>query len=150
VFQKLFGINRYVPWPVHHSSIVTSAHNIVFEKEINPIGYSPCSYIQASNKIIIGTNVIIGPGVSIISDNHNIYDFTKYSIDSPIIINDNSWIGARATILAGVELGEHTIVAAGAVVTKSFKEGNCIIGGVPARKIKEINEYKSSINYYDN
>jgi len=44
--------------------------------------------------------------------------------------------------LPEVELGEHTIVAAGAIVTKSFLEGNQIIGGVPAKVIKKINKYE--------
>ncbi len=44
----------------------------------------------------------------------------------------------NSTILPGVEIGNNTVVAAGSVVTKSFPDGNCIIGGVPAKKIKEL------------
>lgn len=48
----------------------------------------------------------------------------------------------NCSILPGVTLGEHTIVGAGSVVTKSFPEGNCVIAGNPARKIKELESIK--------
>ena len=54
------------------------------------------------------------------------------------MLGKECWIGSNAVILPGVRLGEHTVVGAGAVVTKSFEEGWCVIGGVPARKIKDI------------
>ena len=44
----------------------------------------------------------------------------------------------NSVILPGVVLGDHTIVGAGSVVTRSFEEGHCVIAGVPARKIKEL------------
>jgi acetyltransferase-like isoleucine patch superfamily enzyme len=59
-----------------------------------------------------------------------------------VTIEDDCWIGRNVTILPGVTLGPHTIVGAGAVVTSSFPEGWCVIGGVPARKIKEITKPK--------
>jgi len=69
------------------------------------------------------------------------YNFSLHVPENPIKIGKNCWIGANAVILPGVELAEHTIVAAGAVVTKSFLEGDCVIGGVPAKVIKKIGEY---------
>jgi acetyltransferase-like isoleucine patch superfamily enzyme len=141
IFQKVFGINYKVPWPVHWSSIVTHSKNIKFNKELIPLGYSPGCYIQARNGIVIGSNVLIASGVKIISSNHELIDYTKYTKNKPIIIGDNCWIGANCVILPGVELGEHTIVAAGSVESKSFPRGNCIIGGIPAKKIKDIEPY---------
>ena len=88
-------------------------------------------------------NVWIGPRVSIISKNHSISDYTKYTESSPVIIGKNSLLLAGSTILPGVELGEHTIVAAGSVVTKSFPEKDQIIGGIPAKVIKKIEAYGS-------
>lgn len=57
---------------------------------------------------------------------------------APIHIGKNVWIGSNATILAGVSIGDGAIVAAGAVVTKNVPP-NTIVGGVPAKVIKEIN-----------
>lgn len=106
----------------------------------NNVGISQNCFIAARGMIRIGNNVIIGPGVSIFSENHI---FNK--IDIPIVfqgetrsdvtINDDVWIGTKATILAGVTIGAHSIIAAGSVVTKDVPEYS-IVGGVPARIIK--------------
>jgi acetyltransferase-like isoleucine patch superfamily enzyme len=107
-------------------------------------GYMLGCYIQAANGIEIGKNVRIGPSVKLISANHDIYDYDKFIKTNPIILNDNCWLASNVTILPGVEIGEHTIVAAGAVVTKSFKQGNCILAGVPAKVVKTISPYKEN------
>ena len=57
----------------------------------------------------------------------------------PIMIKDRAWIGANATILTGVTIGKNAVVAAGAVVTKDVPD-NCMVGGVPAKIIKEIDQ----------
>ena len=56
-----------------------------------------------------------------------------------VLIRRNAWIGANSTILPGVTVGENAIVAAGSVVTKDV-EANTIAGGVPAKKIKDIDQ----------
>ncbi|MCD6108949.1 MAG: acyltransferase [Thermoplasmata archaeon] len=88
--------------------------------------------------IKFGKNVRIGHNVQIITRNHTIDNPDYPDERKEVVIGDYCWIGANAVILPGVHLGPHTIVAAGAVVTKSFPEGHCIIAGVPARKIKGI------------
>lgn len=140
-FQRILRINSHVPWPVHFSSIVINPKKIKINYWRPYPGYMPGCYIQAINGIEIGKNVRLGPGIKIISANHDIQDFNKHVVEKPIKIGDNCWIAANAVILPGVELGDHTIVAAGAVVSKSFLEGNCIIGGVPAKIIKKIDKY---------
>lgn len=62
------------------------------------------------------------------------------------------WIGMNSVILLCVELGNHTIVAAGSIVTKSFKDGYCVIVGVPSKKIEDLNkenivEYKNKYEF---
>lgn len=58
----------------------------------------------------------------------------------------NCWIGSGAIILAEVNLGNHVVVAAGSVVTKSFEEDNILIAGTPAKIIKRLDEYKGDFN----
>lgn len=146
IFQRVFRINSASSWPVHWSSVVSSPKNISFKDEITPLGYSPSSYIQATNGIIIGSNVIHAIGLKIITSNHEMNDFTKHTKNKPIVIGDNCWLGANVTILPEVELGNHVIVAAGSVVSKSFLEDNIIIGGVPAKILKKIEPYNG--NHY--
>ena len=75
----------------------------------------------------------------IFTQNHNFGDRTKLireqgATRKPVIIEDDVWIGARVILLPGVTMGRGSVVAAGAVVTKSFPPFS-IIGGVPARII---------------
>jgi acetyltransferase-like isoleucine patch superfamily enzyme len=82
--------------------------------------------------------VACGPGVKIISKNHDLYDIWSFSGYEDVHIGNYCWLGANSVILPGVILGDHTIVGAGAVVTKSFPKGYCVIVGNPARQIKKI------------
>lgn len=87
-----------------------------------------------------GDNCFIGPQVGIYTASHPLDPAERNSgieTANPIIIGDNCWIGGHATVNPGVVLGNNIVVASGAVVTKSFSS-NVIIGGNPARIIKEI------------
>ncbi len=137
-YQKILRINSHVPWPVHPTTVVKAPENI--QRGNRSPGLSPWCYLDGRNGIIIGDNTWIGPRVSLISMNHDVYDYTKYIKEKPIRIGNNCWIATGAIITAGVELGDHTVVAAGSVVTKSFP-GNVLIGGVPAKVIKELGDY---------
>lgn len=143
-FQRILRINSHVPWPVHWASIVSSPHKIK-RKYWRPYpGYMPGQYIQAMNGIEIGKNVRMGPGVKIISGNHDIYNFDIHVKSEPIVIGDNCWLSANCVLLPGSRLGNHVIVAAGAVVNRCFPD-NCVVGGVPARVLKEIEQYKGRV-----
>lgn len=101
--------------------------------------------IQCYEKIVIGNDVCISEEVIIRdSDNHYIYR-PGYKMSSPIIIEDNVWIGLRATILKGVRIGKGSIVAAGAVVTKDVPP-HSLVAGVPARIIKTGIEWGKEYN----
>jgi len=88
--------------------------------------------------ITIEDNVLIAPKVSLVTEGHPTSIEDRHSlIPQPIRIKKNAWIGANATILGGVTIGENSIVAAGAVVSKDVPD-NSIVGGVPAKCIKNI------------
>lgn len=128
--QNVLDINNDIPWMVHFTSRVIG--NITIGENVwISFAVSGGCYIQGGNGIIIGDNTIFAPGVKIISANHASRHFDVWVEDNPIIIGKNCWIGANAVILPGVILGDNVIVAAGAVVTKSFSD-SMIIGGVPA------------------
>lgn len=57
-----------------------------------------------------------------------------------IELGDHCWLGTNVVITPGVVLGPHTVVGANAVVTKSFPEGYCVLGGVPAKVIKRLDD----------
>jgi acetyltransferase-like isoleucine patch superfamily enzyme len=99
-------------------------------------------YIDGRNGIEIGQNVWIGPKVDLISRNHDVCNYQQYVEEGPIVIGDDCWLGAGSTILPGVTLGNHVVVAAGAVVTKSFEEDDVILAGVPARIVKRLEAYQ--------
>lgn len=136
-YQKILGINRKASWPVHYASIVTDADKIKIGIAVAP-GIMPACYIQGANGIRIGDYTIIATGVGIVSANHSLYDYDVHEKCNPIRIGKYCWIGMNSVILPGVELGDHVIVAAGSIVNKSFKEGYCVIGGVPVRKLKDL------------
>ena len=80
----------------------------------------------------------IGPRVNLVTENHPIDPAKrKYLELKPIVIKRNAWIGAGATILPGVTVGENSIVAGGAVVNKNVLD-NTIVGGVPAKVLRTI------------
>lgn len=131
-FQKIMRINFEVPFMVHYTSRVSKT--VFLGKGVAEyFANSNACYIQGINKIYIGDNTIFAPGVKIISANHDKYDFTKHDKNTgPIVIGANCWLGANSIILPGVNLGDNVIVAAGAVVTKSFPS-NVTLVGVPAK-----------------
>lgn len=96
-----------------------------------------CTFMDRGG-ITLEDNVLIGPKVNLITTNHPIQPSERRAtISYPIVIKKGAWIGAGATILAGVTVGENSIVAAGAVVSKDVPD-NSIVGGVPAKIIKSI------------
>ncbi|MBK8622493.1 MAG: acyltransferase [Saprospiraceae bacterium] len=138
IHQKVFRNNSNLYWPIHRTSTFSGDwKNVYCGIETCP-GYSPGNYIQAIGKLYIGDYTQIAPNVGIITGNHDIYDNSKHII-SEVKIGSYCWVGMGAIILPGVVLGDFTVVAAGAIVTKSFKEGYCVIGGNPAKKIKDLN-----------
>jgi hypothetical protein len=141
--QKIIGINRSTPWPVHWTSEMIAPEKI--ERGERTPGFAISCLIDGRNGIVIKNNVLIAPRVSLISMNHDVNFFDSYLDSPPIVINSNSWIGANSVILPGVVLGEHTIVAASSVVTKSFPSSNQLLAGNPAILVKKLKVYKKNV-----
>lgn len=98
-----------------------------------------CSF-QDRGGITIGNGSLIGMNVTIATLNHGLsLEIRNTTYPSPVVIGENVWIGSNATILPGVTIGDNSVVAAGAVVTKVVPE-NTVVAGVPAKVVKKINE----------
>ncbi len=136
--QKVIGFNKAAYWPTHHTSVISGVNNIQIGIGTAP-GLSPGCYIQGGGKIVIGDYTLVAPNVGIISANHSIYDYTKHE-KKEVHIGQYCWLGMNSVIMPGVTLGNHTIVAAGAIVTKSFEEGYCVLAGNPAKIIKTLDK----------
>jgi len=88
--------------------------------------------------ITIEDDVLIGPKVNLVTEGHPVNPADRQSLFvKPIMIKRNAWIGAGATILPGVTVGENAVVAAGAVVNKDVRD-NTVVGGIPAKVIKQL------------
>jgi maltose O-acetyltransferase len=90
--------------------------------------------------ITIGDRVAIGHEVMLMTETHNIGDASRRAAEltaAPITIGTGAWLGTRCTVLPGVTVGEGSVVAAGAVVTKDVPP-NVLVGGVPARVIRPL------------
>lgn len=97
---------------------------------------------RLGGEITIGNDVLMGPDIVMMATSHA-FDRIDMPInqqgeteEQPIFIGNDVWVGTRVIILPGVEIGSHSIIAAGSVVTKSF-EPYSIIGGVPAKLLKK-------------
>ena len=101
-------------------------------------------YINAVGGLTIGDNVSISHGSDILTFNHQWNDPSKpikYNdiVKKSVTIGNDSWIGVGTKIMAGVNIGERTIIAAGAIVTKDVKP-HTMVGGCPARLMKKLDE----------
>ena len=142
--QKLFRLNPKVNWPIHFTSKVLSPENITKGVLCDP-GDNLNNYIQASNGIIFGSNIELGPGVSIISSNHKHDNLREHEKGKPITIGNNVWIGSNATVLPEVNIGNNVIIGANSVVTKDIP-ANTIAVGNPCKIIKEKGRYKEDFS----
>ena len=96
-----------------------------------------CSFLDMGG-ITLEDHVLIGPKVNLITENHPLNPVDRRGmLCKPILVKRNAWIGAGATILPGVTIGENAVVAAGAVVSRNVPD-NTVVGGIPAKVIRTI------------
>jgi acetyltransferase-like isoleucine patch superfamily enzyme len=100
---------------------------------------SPGSRISASDAITLGDGVMLAAGAYVTdSDWHGLYDRIDRDPDpTPVVLGDNVWVGDHATILKGVTVGENSVIAANAVVTKDVP-ANVVVAGNPAKIVKTL------------
>lgn len=98
---------------------------------------SGCRF-QDQGGIVLGDGALIGHNAVLATLNHGLAPNERQDMfPAPIRLGKNVWVGANATILPGVTIGDNAIIAAGAVVTKDVPE-NTVVGGIPAKSIKRI------------
>jgi acetyltransferase-like isoleucine patch superfamily enzyme len=155
-FKAIKGFINLVGWYIHDHVAPRAKMNIAGNPRIHPtaslrcgesiflgknshINQYCCIWASKNSKIVLGDNLLMGPGVKIFSSNHS----TKIGIpmntqpyrEKDIIIGNDVWLGANAVVVAGVTIGDGAIVAAGSVVTKDVPK-NTIVGGIPVKPIK--------------
>jgi len=107
----------------------------------NNVAIGEYSFIGGASKVTIGDNTIVGQYFSVHPENHNYADKNRLirmqGVNRKgISVGENCWVGAKVTILDGSEIGSGCVIAAGSVVNGIFPN-NVVIGGVPARILKE-------------
>ncbi len=107
-------------------------------------GLNGTSIVARSKKIIIGQRVAIAPNVVIMdSPFHKIWppsernNYPGKELDTDIYIGDDVWISTGCIVLPGASIGKGSVVAAKSLINKKFPK-NCLIGGIPAKIIKEF------------
>ncbi len=115
----------------------------------NNVGLGEFAYLGGAGGLEIGDDCIIGQYLSCHPENHR-FELPDVLIRKQgvsregIQIGKNCWIGAKVTILDGVTIGEHCVIAAGAVVTRSMPS-HSLIGGVPARVIRRLPHHNDRV-----
>lgn len=127
--KELQDVTVFTPLYINCGKHITIGKNVFINFD--------CTFL-ALGGITIEDDVLIGPKVSLITENHPLNPEERKGLTGKqILIKKNAWIGANATILPGVTIGENAVVAAGAVVSKDVPD-NTIVGGIPAKFIKNV------------
>ena len=145
--KLVFSINHTMPYTDEYNNLVKELFNgnIGDGSMVMPPLKGVCFdrvkignnvMIMSRGGITIEDDVMIAANVQLISNNHDLHDH-QLLLCKPVRVCRNAWIGAGATILPGVTVGENAVVAAGAVVTKDVA-ANTIVGGNPAKFIKNV------------
>jgi acetyltransferase-like isoleucine patch superfamily enzyme len=119
---------------VNHKCILSTLEEGAIIKIGNNSGFSGAT-IGAAKKIVIGNNVLCGAN-SIITDT-DWHSERSNNLPSPVIIEDNVWIGVNTVILKGVTIGKNSVIGASSLVVKDIPP-NVIAGGNPCKILKQI------------
>lgn len=135
IFSKLTGkpvndtLNIFPPFYTDCGKNITIGNHVFFN--------SGCKF-QDQGGITIDDGTLLGHNVVLVTLNHCMNPEQRANLElAPIHIGKNVWIGANAMVLPGVTIGDNAVIAAGAIVTKDVP-ANTIVGGIPAKKIKNV------------
>ena len=123
------GTRIFVPFYTNFGKHITLGKNVFINHG--------CTFLDLGG-ITIEDEVQIGPKVNLITENHPLDPSDRKSLDlGSIFVRRNAWLGAACTILPSVTIGENSVVAAGAVVTKNVPD-NTVVAGIPAKVVRRL------------
>lgn len=149
-YSFAYYIHEHVAWRatihaerdarIHATASIRNAQNVYVGKNSH-INHLCCVWAGENSKIILGDNLLMGPGVCIFSGNHSTIKGQPMTFqarkEESIVIGDDVWLGAHSIITAGTHIANGVIVAAGAVVTRSITQEGVIVAGIPAKIVRE-------------
>lgn len=137
--RHILRLGPKVPFPVALGCTISDPSRIYFHPDdLNNFQTNGTYFQCAFADIHLGCGCYIAPNVGIITANHDPLHLDRHLPGQDVVLGDHCWIGMNSVVLPGVVLGEHTVVAAGSVVTKSFPGGFCILAGTPAKVVKYL------------
>ncbi len=149
-YSFAYYIHEHVAWRtsihaardvrIHATASIRNPQNVYVGKNSH-INHLCCVWAGENSKIVLGDNLLMGPGVCLFSGNHSTVKGQPMTFqerkEESIIIGDDVWLGAHSVITAGTHIANGVIVAAGAVVTRSITQEDVIVAGIPAKIIRE-------------
>ena len=150
IYSFAYYIHEHVAWRanihaekdvrIHATASIRNAQN-VYVGYNSHINHLCCVWAGENSKIVLGDNLLMGPGVCLFSGNHSMIKGQPMTFqerkEASIVIGDDVWLGAHSIITAGTHIANGVIVAAGAVVTRSITQEDVIVAGIPAKIIGE-------------
>lgn len=130
-FNQLIGALKRKKW-IKNGLVV--GDNVKFERGVSIDPSFPWL-------VKIGDNVTIAPDTIVLAHDASSQVHLGYTRLGKVIIGDNVFIGTKCVILPGVTIGNNVVIAAGSVVSKNVRD-NVVVGGVPAKVIKELSDFK--------
>lgn len=140
ILSRLFGrqvdetLRVFPPFYTDFGKNITIGKNVFI---------NACCHFQDQGGITLGDGCLIGHNVVFATLNHGFAPADRASLyPAPIVLGKNVWVGSNSTLLQGIRIGDNAVIGAGSVVTKDVP-ANTIVGGVPARILRQIDTKKA-------